>query len=152
MHEMSTDQLIETIMIRPTVTLIPTDQHTGLTSAYSFEPLSNLIYMRDQQITTARGIVMGHLKTPQRRLETEVMKFAFTKLGARPSRPNICVVLGMLPATGRFGVEGSKALGCGAPHHSTLRRHALEIAQDCAFHLRAVHNHSAVQASASPAQ
>ena len=81
MRQMSTDQLIETIMIRPTVTLIPTEQHTGLTSAYSFEPLMNLIYMRDQQITTAKGIVMGHLKTPQRRLETKVMYFAFSKLG-----------------------------------------------------------------------
>jgi hypothetical protein len=79
--KMSTDQLIETIVIRPTVTLIPTNQHTGLTSEYSFKPLSNLIYMRDQQITTAKGIVMGHLKTPQRHLETEVMHFAFSKLG-----------------------------------------------------------------------
>lgn len=86
MKEMSTDQLIETIMIRPTVKLIPTEQNTGLTSAYSFQPLSNLIYMRDQQITTARGIVMGHLKTPQRRLENEVMRFAFTKLGVPSSR------------------------------------------------------------------
>ena len=31
MKNMSTDQLIETIMIRPTVKLIPTEQNTGLT-------------------------------------------------------------------------------------------------------------------------
>lgn len=83
---MSTDQLVETIVIRPTVTLTPTAKHSGLTSEYSFKPLSNLIYMRDQQITTAKGIVMGHLKTPQRRLETEVMHFAFSKLGEMPIR------------------------------------------------------------------
>ena len=86
MKEMSTEQLIETIMIRPTVTLIPTNQHTGLTSEYSFKPLSNLIYMRDQQITTVKGIVLGCLKTPQRRLETAVMHFAFSKLGAPHTR------------------------------------------------------------------
>ncbi len=34
------------------------------------------------QITTCRGIVMGRLRSPQRQLEVELMRFCHTKLGA----------------------------------------------------------------------
>lgn len=80
---MSTEQLIDSIMIHPTVTLSPSFRDTGLTSTYSFQPLANLIYMRDQQITTCKGIVLGRLRSEQRQLEVELMHFSFSKLGAR---------------------------------------------------------------------
>lgn len=81
LEHMSTTQLIDTIMINPTVLLRPSYRDTGLTATYSFQPLSNLVYTRDQQITTCNGIVMGRLRSAQRQLEVELMKFCFKKLG-----------------------------------------------------------------------
>lgn len=79
---MSISQLIEICLINPTVTLLPSYRDTGLTASYTFEPLSNLVYTRDQQITTCRGIVMGRLRSAQRQKEVELMSFCFQKLGA----------------------------------------------------------------------
>ncbi|KAF8072641.1 CPN20 [Scenedesmus sp. PABB004] len=78
---MSTSQLIEICLINPTVTLLPSFRDTGLTASYTFEPLSNLVYTRDQQITTCRGIVMGRLRSQQRQKEVELMSYCFNKLG-----------------------------------------------------------------------
>ena len=47
-------QLVDTIMINPTVIITPSQRDTGLSAAYGFHPLSNLVYTRDQQITTCR--------------------------------------------------------------------------------------------------
>lgn len=80
-EHMAVPQLIDTILINPTVHLAPSYRDTGLTATYSFEPLSNLVYTRDQQITTARGIVMGRLRSPQRNLEVSLMHFCLEKLG-----------------------------------------------------------------------
>ena len=83
LEHMSVPQLIDTILTNPTVNLAPSYRDTGLTASYSFEPLSNLVYTRDQQITTARGIVMGRLRSPQRNLEVSLMKFCIEKLGLK---------------------------------------------------------------------
>jgi arginine deiminase len=80
-EHMSITQLIDIILINPTVHLTPSYRDTGLTASYTFEPLSNLVYTRDQQITTCKGIVMGRLRSLQRQNEVEVMKFCFNKLG-----------------------------------------------------------------------
>lgn len=81
LRNMSAEQLIDTIMIHPTVTIAPSYRDTGLSSTYSFQPLSNLVYTRDQQITTCRGIVLGRLRSSQRQLEVDLMEFCFKKLG-----------------------------------------------------------------------
>ncbi|KAL6776838.1 ADI1 [Auxenochlorella protothecoides x Auxenochlorella symbiontica] len=81
LEHMSVPQLIDTILINPTVHLAPSYRDTGLTATYSFQPLSNLVYTRDQQITTCRGVVMGSLRSPQRALEVSLMRFCFAKLG-----------------------------------------------------------------------
>ncbi|KAL4539920.1 hypothetical protein Ndes2437B_g01739 [Nannochloris sp. 'desiccata'] len=83
LEHMSVPQLIDTILTNPTVHLAPSYRDTGLTATYSFEPLSNLVYTRDQQITTARGIVMGRLRSPQRNLEVSLMKFCLEKVGLK---------------------------------------------------------------------
>lgn len=82
LQHMSILQLIDSIMINPTVHISPSYRDTGLSASYTFQPLSNLVYTRDQQITTCKGIVMGRLRSSQRQLEVEVMKFCFRKLGA----------------------------------------------------------------------
>lgn len=40
-------------------------QDTGFTASYAFDPLSNLVFTRDQQITTRKGIVMSRLRSAQ---------------------------------------------------------------------------------------
>lgn len=81
LENMSPDQLIDVILTKPTVTVKPSFRDTGFTASYEFEPLTNLIFTRDQQITTAKGIVMASLRSSQRQHEIRVMKFCFQKLG-----------------------------------------------------------------------
>ena len=50
LEHMSINQLIDTILINPTVQLSPSRRDTGFTATYSFQPLSNLVYTRDQQV------------------------------------------------------------------------------------------------------
>ena len=81
LEHMSIEQLIDTLMINPTVHLSPSYRDTGLSASYTFQPLSNLVYTRDQQITGCKGIIMGRLRSSQRQLECELMRFCFRKLG-----------------------------------------------------------------------
>ena len=81
LEHMSINQLIDTILINPTVQLSPSRRDTGFTATYSFQPLPNLVYTRDQQVTTCQGVVMGRLRSPQRQLEVDLMRFCFNKLG-----------------------------------------------------------------------
>jgi len=90
---MDTEQLVEIVMTNPTITLVKSDKDTPLTAtSFAFKPLCNLTFTRDQQITTAKGIMMGRMSSPQRDMEVEVMKFCFQKLGLP--------VLGEVPAPG----------------------------------------------------
>ena len=81
LEHMSIAQLIETLLINPKVKISPSYRDTGLSATYTFQPLSNLVYTRDQQVTTAKGIVMGRLRSTQRQLEVDLMRFCFRKLG-----------------------------------------------------------------------
>jgi arginine deiminase len=54
-EHMSVTQLIDIILINPTVTLTPSGRDTGLTASYTFEPMSNLVYTRDQQVRCWRS-------------------------------------------------------------------------------------------------
>ena len=44
-------------------------------------PVQNLLFCRDQQIVTAKGLIIARLASPQREPETVIMKFCFQKLG-----------------------------------------------------------------------
>ena len=59
LEEMSPEQLIDVILCRPTVEMRPSFRDTGYTATYRFEPLTNMQFTRDQQITTRRGLVMA---------------------------------------------------------------------------------------------
>jgi arginine deiminase len=101
---MSTDQLVEIVLTKPTVTLRKADKNTEMqTVNVTFEPLGNLVFTRDQQITTAKGIVMCRLSSPQRSDETRVLEFCFHKLGITP--------IGHIPAPGTL--EGGDFIPCG---------------------------------------
>jgi arginine deiminase len=103
--ELSTKQLVEIVLTRPTVTIRHSARDTGFAANYSFAPLSNLLFTRDQQITTERGIVMGRPASAQRALEVDVMQFVFNKLGYR--------VAGRVPDIEGMTLEGGDYIPAG---------------------------------------
>lgn len=93
--EMNVDQVVNVILSNPTVELKKADMNTELTtSKVSFRPLSNLLYCRDQQITTSKGIIMGRLNSETREDEVNLTKWCFNKLGMK--------VVGEIPSSGRL--------------------------------------------------
>eukprot|EP01061_Rhynchopus_euleeides_P040670 TRINITY_DN7004_c0_g1_i1.p2 TRINITY_DN7004_c0_g1~~TRINITY_DN7004_c0_g1_i1.p2 ORF type:complete len:798 (+),score=332.78 TRINITY_DN7004_c0_g1_i1:394-2787(+) len=74
--------LVDVIVTQPTVYLAKSGNNTPLKSTgYRFEPLSNLIFTRDQMIVTARGAVLANLNSAQRGPEVKVVEFCLKKLG-----------------------------------------------------------------------
>jgi arginine deiminase len=90
---MSITQVIDTILTRPVVHIAFSGRDTGMTASYSFRPLSNLIYTRDQQITTCKGIVMARLRSQQRQDEVALMKYVVTKIGEAAFKPPLALSL-----------------------------------------------------------
>lgn len=93
-EEMGEQQLVDIIFTNPTVTVSPSQRDTGFTASYNFDPLSNIMFVRDQQITTRKGIVMARLRSTQRRKEVEIMEFCFRKVGLN--------VIGKVPEPGHL--------------------------------------------------
>lgn len=60
---------------------MPSFRDTGFTARYAFDPLTNVQYTRDTAVTTARGVVLTRLRSPQRQFEVELLSFCFQKLG-----------------------------------------------------------------------
>ena len=51
---------------------------------YMVKPLMNIYFLRDQQITTDKGVVICQMNSSQRHPETNLLKFVFKKLGITP--------------------------------------------------------------------
>jgi hypothetical protein len=54
LRAMSSEQLVDIVMTNPTVTILPSGRDTHFTAAYAFQPLSNVVFTRDQQVTTRK--------------------------------------------------------------------------------------------------
>lgn len=80
-EHMDHQQLVDIIFTHPTVTVSPSTRDTGFMASYTFHPLTNIVFVRDQQITTRRGIVMARLRSPQRAREVDIMEFCLRKIG-----------------------------------------------------------------------
>lgn len=78
--------LVRIVLLKPRVRIGISDEGNSelIAESYSLQPVMNLHFLRDQQITTDRGIVIGRMNSSQRRVETEITTFAFRKLGIRP--------------------------------------------------------------------
>eukprot|EP00669_Euglena_mutabilis_P009673 TRINITY_DN4525_c0_g1_i1.p1 TRINITY_DN4525_c0_g1~~TRINITY_DN4525_c0_g1_i1.p1 ORF type:complete len:707 (-),score=261.05 TRINITY_DN4525_c0_g1_i1:216-2336(-) len=101
---MDTADLIDAIITRPRLTLEKSALNTPLTTtAYNFNPLSNLVFTRDQQIVTAAGVVLAQLHSKQRAPEVDLIRFCLEKLGIP--------VLGQIPLPGTL--EGGDFLPAG---------------------------------------
>ena len=78
LKKFSKKNLINVILTRPTIKLkhINTDTFIESTSI-TFEPVGNIVFCRDQQITTKKGVVIGSSRTSQRKYEHIIMKQIF---------------------------------------------------------------------------
>lgn len=97
-------ELVSIILQQPRITLYSTKGHnTGLMAGYGAEPVMNLYFMRDQVITTAKGLVIGHFNASQREHETRIVRFAYAKLGITP----------VYEVTGKARLEGGDFIPAG---------------------------------------
>lgn len=74
LNKMTNDQLVDVVLTKPYFFLKHSKKNTFIeTSRISFLPLGNLIYVRDPQITTQKGIVIGGSECPLRKTEKMVI-------------------------------------------------------------------------------
>jgi arginine deiminase len=97
-------ELVTIILNQPTIKLVSTAGHnTGFNASYTFNPVMNMYFMRDQVITTSKGVVVGRFNAAQREVETRIAKFAYQKLGIKP----------IYEVTGTARLEGGDFLPAG---------------------------------------
>lgn len=79
--KLSEDQLVDVVLNNPKYTLQPTKLNTFIEpKLISFNPLGGLVFCRDQQITTKKGVVIGRASSSQRDGEHIIMKQVFENL------------------------------------------------------------------------
>jgi arginine deiminase len=79
------DNLIDLILLRPRVIIDTDESQTGFRyGQIPLQPLANLTFTRDQQITTAKGVVIGRFGAVQRLPENELMRVVWSQLGVAP--------------------------------------------------------------------
>jgi Arginine deiminase len=102
--KMHPEQLVQIILQQPTVTLHSTGGfNTGYTAEYQLKPVMNMYFMRDQMITTAKGVVLSNMNSLQRQVETKIAKFALYNFGIVP----------LLEITGEGHLEGGDFIPAG---------------------------------------
>lgn len=78
-------ELVKIILEQPTVHLnSPAANGVRDSASYALSPAMNMYFMRDPMITTAKGVVIGRMGSPQRWAEAEIAKFALRRLGVTP--------------------------------------------------------------------
>ena len=82
-NKLSEDQLVDVVLNNPKYILAPTNLNTSIEpKLISFNPVGNLIFCRDQQITTKKGVVIGRTRSSQRAGEHIIMKQVFENLNS----------------------------------------------------------------------
>jgi arginine deiminase len=84
LSQLSPYELVKIILQRPVVHLKETNTNTGLSATYEVSPVMNLYFLRDQMITTAKGVVISKMNSVQRAPETDIVKFVLSKMGIIP--------------------------------------------------------------------
>ncbi len=76
------EELIHTLMSRPKhYCRDDRNSHTGYSQRTEIDALSNLMFCRDQQFVTDKGIIAGSMNSPQRSGEGRLTKIVFDILG-----------------------------------------------------------------------
>jgi arginine deiminase len=83
---MSVEELVDIILINPTLTLIQDSELKSISpdayyEQYKINPLFGLMFPRDHFIITNKGIVLGNFKRKDRRKETNVIRQALKNMG-----------------------------------------------------------------------
>ena len=82
--KLSEDQLVDVALNNPKYILQPTKFNTFIEpKIISFNPLGALVFCRDQQITTKKGVVIGRARSSQRDGEHIIMKQVFENLNVK---------------------------------------------------------------------
>jgi arginine deiminase len=81
LSRLDNDRLIDLMLLRPRVV---SQGGAGATPSGALGPLTNLTFTRDQQIVTARGLVLGRFAAVQRAPENSLMKAVWERLGITP--------------------------------------------------------------------
>ena len=105
LKNMSPSQLVDIIMLQPTVLIERPQLDRMVARQIITDPLTNIIFCRDQQITTGAGVVMGAMTMVQRQMEGRVLEFVFNKLGL--------TVAGHIPAAAGARLEGGDYIPTG---------------------------------------
>lgn len=79
-NSLSPDVLADIILTHPIISLTETEKNTGLEASYSTQPLMNLYFLRDQSITTCKGVVMSNMNSLQRSDEVDIIEYVYHKL------------------------------------------------------------------------
>jgi arginine deiminase len=83
-RKLDSDQLVDMILSQPTFKLRYTEINTNVEFVdISFKPLGNLIYVRDQQIITQKGVLMGKFNAYVREIESGIMRKVFENIGVK---------------------------------------------------------------------
>ncbi|WP_010522274.1 arginine deiminase family protein [Aquimarina agarivorans] len=76
--------LVRTILLQPNLILKKTPTNTFVTADYNANPVMNLYFSRDQIITTAKGVILTNMNSPQREIETRILSMCLKKIGVTP--------------------------------------------------------------------
>ncbi len=84
LNALSPEALVDLILLNPTIHLETTGHHnTGFKAKYELAPCMNLMFLRDQMITTKKGVVLGKMNSSQRSSEPKIIEFILKKLGIK---------------------------------------------------------------------
>ena len=78
------NEMVRILLLQPEITLKKTPINTGVEASYQLNPLMNMFFMRDQMISTAKGLVIGKMNSSQRRRECDLVEFALQRIGKQP--------------------------------------------------------------------
>ncbi|MBR9693019.1 hypothetical protein GOV07_03770 [Candidatus Woesearchaeota archaeon] len=85
LSQMSPECMLKFLLIQPLTNVKYNGEGNADTgNEISVEPVYNITFMRDQMITTPKGIVLGKMNSRQRRTETLLVKFGLGGLGVEP--------------------------------------------------------------------
>ncbi len=85
LNHYSNDDLVEIILNRPTCHLSTETINTHLVlKSVQFQPMGNMIFCRDHQIITPKGIIICALNSEQRKKEVDLIRWFYQLLEIKP--------------------------------------------------------------------
>ncbi|OHT06876.1 Amidinotransferase family protein [Tritrichomonas foetus] len=85
LSNLSISDLIDLILLHPSISIDVGESSSGFNyNKIPLSPLANLTFTRDQQITTAKGVVIGRFGAIQRKPENDLMAAVWPQIGVNP--------------------------------------------------------------------